>query len=271
MIIETGLLAVALLKLGCDMNEVDTNKKEAKRMSVRAAEIYYKSLAEEKKSNEKMQNTIARLANRKRAIISVSLPKFVEVYSKIARIEINKDSEGIKELSSPMLLEDFSKDIDAFLSVDISKLSDQELVSTYIFRGVTGIMVKESELEVHSARAQLKQARFVETMVDSKMDAVDMLCTHLNNITDVISKLNVLFLKSMKTANAIIDKNGYDGNNYSDKELVCIGTCKELAAALKGFLDTKILDYQSGLTDAAMNIISTGNIYLEAFQNAMEG
>jgi hypothetical protein len=77
-------------------------------------------------------------------------------------------------------------------------------------------------------------------------------------MTDVLTRLNILFTKSIKYTNEIIDKNGLDKNNYSPEERKSLGTCINLAGTVKTILDVPIIDENNELTEKSMIAVLMG-------------
>ena len=270
MIISMSVLAVTALVETAKKWETEDNNKQAEQLSVKAAERYYKAVQDDKESTKKMEKALLRLATRKRAIIKVSLKKFTDVFSKIAQISMNSNTKGFCEVLSVDRISKCSNEMQGLLNIKIDELTDSQLLSTCLFSGISGIKVKESELNLYSAQAQSKQAKIYQEIVDTKISANEMLITHIDNITNVITKLNFLFSRVLKKAEETINRNGFDGNNYSDEDLVCIGTCMELAHAVKEYIDIPIIDPQNGITQAALGIITSGKGLLETYNRRIE-
>ena len=191
----SALAATALYKKWT----AEDNNKQAEQLSVKAAERYYKAVQDDKESTKKMEKALLRLATRKRAIIKVSLKKFTDVFSKIAQISINSNTKGFCEVLSVDRISKCSNEMQGLLNIKIDELTDSQLLSTCLFSGISGIKVKESELNLYSAQAQSKQAKIYQEIVDTKISANEMLITHIDNITNVITKLNFLFSIVLRT------------------------------------------------------------------------
>ena len=94
-------------------------------------------------------------------------------------------------------------------------MTDQQLVASFVVPGIAesilfgggllGVIAfgaaasikKDSEINVSMSQAQKKQTRLYAEAVEAKKDAIEAICWHMNEIADVMAKLNALFLKSI--------------------------------------------------------------------------
>jgi hypothetical protein len=169
----------------------------------------------------------------------------------------------------------------SWITVNPPSLTDKQLLSGFVvdgfkghligaeflISGITGSIVHDSELQVTSAQAQKKQARLYSEAVEAKGSAVEAVCFYMDKVSDIIAKFNGEFLKSIRSTGEIIDKNGYDGNMYSDVELKKIGTCMSYAKALKDIIDTPIINEQNEITNEAKKLIETSEQAIDEFSN----
>lgn len=280
-------------KIVHDMMESDKNNEKADRISMKAANQQYAAEEVDRVSRQRFQNSTSKIANRKRAILKSSFPRFVAVYNKIAKIEFNSDTRGIKELFTVEKIHDYGAQLNTISAIEPMQLTDDQLLScvlvsgaksmilqsilsggglnpvTLVVAGVTESIVKDSELNVSTAKAFQKQAQIYAEAVDAKKDALEAVCWQLDQISDVLAKLNALFLKSISTSSNIIDKNGYFSTDYSDADLTTIGTCMNLAKAIKIIMDTPILDENNRIIEESKEIIIAGRSFIEQYADVI--
>ena len=267
-----------------DMMEADKNNERAERVTLKAANQQFAAETEEQATQKLLNNSTAKLANRKRAILKTSFPKFTAVYSEIMKIQFDSDTRGIKELFDLQNMQVYNSYISEINAIEPMKLTDRQLTSSFLVSGAPGLLFgapgfialgaagsirKESELNVTTANARKKQANIYAEAVAAKKDALEAVCWHLDQVSDVLAKLNALFLRSIKTSSAIIACNGYSSLNYSDNDLTYIGTCMNLAKAVKAILDAPILDEKNQVISTAKDIIVTGQTYVEQFSQLL--
>lgn len=272
---------ITLAKFIHDMNEADKNIEMANRVSVKAANAMGEAEARERANNSKFRDSKKKVVNRKAAVLNSSFPKFMSLYEKITKIEFNDSTEGIKEIFRKSKLDEFNNYMGAFITFNPPSLSDSQLLAgfvvdgikgssigaNFLISGITGSIVKDSESLKTAAYAQKKQALLYKEAVESKGTALEIVCFYMDKVSEIVSKFNGLFLKSIRITEGIIDKNGYDGNKYSDIELEKIGVCMNLAVALKDIIDTPIIDEQNEITNAAKKLIETSEQFIVSFSN----
>lgn len=272
---------ITLAKFIHDMNEADKNTAMANRMSVKAANTMGEAEARERANNSKFRDSKNKVVNRKSAVIKSAFPQFMSVYDKILKIEFNHNTEGIKEIFQKSKLDEFNSYMGSLITFNPPSLTDNQLLAgfvvdgikgslvgaNFLISGITGSIVKDSELLITAAHAQKKQATLYREAVESKGTALEVVCFYMDKVSEVVSKFNGLFLKSIRTTEGIIDKNGYDGNKYSDSELEKIGICMNLAVALKDIIDTPIIDEQNEITNAAKKLVETSEQFIMSFSN----
>lgn len=78
-------------------------------------------------------------------------------------------------------------------------------------------------------------------------------------MTDVLTKLNVMFVKSIHNTEKIIDKNGVDKRNYSKADREQLATCIDLAVTIKKFIDAPIVDEEGKVTKKSEEVLMLGN------------
>jgi hypothetical protein len=116
----------------------------------------------------------------------------------------------------------------------------------------------DAQRNLDAARIHSKQADaavMVEKTVSLSYQAIT---ERANRMTDVLTRLNILFTKSIKYTNEIIDRNGLDKNNYSSEERKSLGTCINLAGTVKTILDVPIIDENNELTEKSMIAVLMG-------------
>ena len=264
-----------------DMNKADKNNEAAERISVRAANTMGAAETKERENNSKFRDSKNKVLNRKSAVINSSFPKFMAVYEKITKIEFNYRTKGIDEIFQHSKLDEFENYMGPALSFNPPSLTDQQLLAGFmidgikgsvfgadpLISGITSSIVKDSELQMTAASAQRKQANLYEKAVESKSTALESICFYMDKVSDIISRFNGLFLKSMRITEEIIDKNGYAGSNYSDGEVEKIGICMDLAKALKKIVDTPIIDENNQIANQAKELVEISEQYFESFSN----
>ena len=148
MLIELAALAYCADK----SNKMDAQAL-AKRSKAFTKEAEARDLVYQKRSTaeKKMQN----VAKKKRAIIESTLPRFVEVYQKIQKIDLT-----ISDKNELAVYNQFQKSnaIQAMQVVIQKPLTDGQLITEYIFKGIGGMMIADSKRNLSAAKSQLSAA-----------------------------------------------------------------------------------------------------------------
>lgn len=274
---------ITLAKVIYDLDKADKIARSASQTSVRAANIMGKAEAKNQESKEAFENSKKKVINRKKAVLNSSFPKFMTVYEKITKIEFNGNTEGIREIFQISNLMEFEAYIGDYLSFSLPSLSDDQLLSGFVvdgmkgtlfganplISGITGSIIRDSELLKTAAYAQKKQARLYEEAVDAKKESIASVCFFMDKTSEIIGRFNGLFLKSIRITEDIIEKHGYDGRNYSEEEWAKIGVCMNLAAALKDIVDTPVMDERNEVTFVTKNLVETCEQVLRGFAELM--
>lgn len=259
---------------------------ESNRLDSRASEKVLKALntkidAEFAANQMKNQadEVVKKLAQRKKAILSTSMKNFLDVFQKIKKIHF-VEGEGIQELEffSPSVIEETR------LAVSISKkvTSDTEAVAALALMGATAgtaliiganpliatavlthSIKKDSEENYRQARAFVKMADVATSHAETVAVVYQGVIERANSIAQVLSKLNLLFLKSIKNISEIIEKNGEDKYLYTKKEREELATCVNIASTIKKILDTPLLDNKGKISNESLEAINIGNEFIQ--------
>lgn len=88
-------------------------------------------------------------------------------------------------------------------------------------------------------------------------------------MTDILTKLNILFYKGIQESERIIERNGYDKYKYTEDERKSLAVCINMAGAVKGILDAPIIDKNGEITQKSLEAISKGEKCLQLLDAAM--
>lgn len=206
------------------------------------------------------------VVNKKRAIINHSLPQFIEVYDKIQKIQIeSKEKSKIIEFSA-------FDNLNYITSIPIAKLenfTDKQLICGIALRGITGMMVKESEQKLSAANNTMNYARVYEAQADSFIVVYDAIIERANRIADLLLKMNILFLQSIEETNRVINKNGMDVLNYSENDKSVLATCVNIADSVFNLVDIPVVNEHGELVKEAVELIEKGQMFLDEMSDIL--
>ena len=265
-----GLIVIGLgAKSIKNMVDYDRNTSKAERINIKTFNKLGEAENELNKQKEKTEKSLIRLANRKKGILSTSIKNFIDLYSQIIKVNF-KEGEGIKELSKSQFSLSVVQDIKRMINVASENLDTKQTVMTMVTKwGITGVISKEAEIDVATAQMRKKQANVIKSQLKIEYTALDAIYQRADRITNVLTKLNILFLKSIVNTKNIIEKNGMDRRNYSKHERESIQLCMNLASTIKIILDTPLLDDDGKIMEQTLNAIEIGESYLEKINNQM--
>ncbi len=220
-----------------------------------------------KQKAEYTDKRIANVAKKKRAVIEDTVPKFIEVYSKIQKIELS----GSTKLNQITLLDNSDK-LAALNAMTISvkrNFTDKELVCGWVFRGIGKMMEKDSELYLSAANNQMSAANVAYSQAESVADVYDAIAARADRIAKLIMTMNALFAKSIKQTEETIERNGLNVKNYSEFDEGVLITCVNLAAAMSEFINIPVVDEHGQICETAEKMLITGENYLNQMKQAI--
>lgn len=253
MLIELAALAYCADK----SNKMDAQAL-AKRSKAFTKEAEARDLVYQKRSTaeKKMQN----VAKKKRAIIESTLPRFVEVYQKIQKIDLT-----ISDKNELAVYNQFQKSnaIQAMQVVIQKPLTDGQLITEYIFKGIGGMMIADSKRNLSAAKSQLSAANVVYSQAQSVAEVYDAIIGRAERIASLLMRMNALFLGSVFETEKVITQNGTNAKAYNQQDMGILMTCVNLAGAMSEIINIPVLDENGELCKATVEMIQTGEAYIE--------
>ncbi len=226
-------------------------------------------------------DTLMKVANRKRAILSTSMHDFIKLYERIIQINF-VPGEGILELNQLALVSVKISEIKQMTVSAMSPMSEKEIVNVFLINGLKGLliagpigavanaiggtMVQDSKHNLSKANSQLKISSIVYSQAETMGVALDAIAERSEKIATLLAKLNYIFIRLIKNSTEIIDKNSFDRNNYNTEERKNLMTSINVADAIKKILDTPLLDINGGITQESLNALQIGSKYLQEIE-----
>jgi len=266
MIIE-GLTVAVLAK-----TFYDTDK--AAKMDDRALEKYAKAFEKNKEAellvHKKAAYADKRLANvakKKRAIVQNTVPKFVSVYSQIQKIEL-ENKVPVNEIIS----KDTTQKLEVYHTLSISvkrEFTDKELVCGWLTKGIGGLLKMDSERYLSAAKNTMRAANVIYSQSESIASIYDAIVARADRISNLLMKMNALFLRAIQETSETIKRNGLNVREYSEYDKGVLMTCVNLAAAMSDLITIPVVDEEGHIYEAATEMLSTGEQYLEKMSRAI--
>lgn len=269
-------LALSIGKVVHDMRESDRLNEQAERKSVKSFSRVAEAQIAQREAEEIMNQEVLRLTNRKRAILSTSMKDFLTVYEKLIKINF-LESDGIQELGefTPAVVENLHVQILAVQSMPQMTAITKNVVFGFLLGGALGAVsssiVDDSKRNLDLARMQSRQADVIAQQSKGVSLAYQAVTERASSMTDVMTKLNMLFIRGIRYTNALIEAKGSDKKNYTLEDRKSLVVCVNLAGAVKSVLDTPIIDREGKITQKSLETIQLGERCLQEIDFAMKG
>ena len=207
-----------------------------------------------------LEKRLQNVVKKKRAIIQVAFPRFVEVYGQIQKIALDcGDSLAVIPAQTPAQ----TMSIHSLGSIVNKKdFTDKELVCGMLTRGFGNMMVKDSERFLSAAQRQLRAANVVYSQAESICTVCDAVIARADRISNLLMGMNALFMKSIAVTKETIVRNGLDVRNYSEHDKGILMTCVNMAVAMTALIDVPAITAEGEIAESAVQTIATGEKYL---------
>ena len=258
---------------GLFLNKASSNNERAERMNAKAFNRMGEAQRHLMVQRSQTEKALIKLANRKKGIMASSFKRFVELYEQVIRIDVLDNSENVELLGK--ILERFDvQEMKSMVAVSGMAMTEQELVFTMLFSfkhgGILGSILKDSEINMQIASMRKKQANAVAMQSENEEIALKEIYDQAEAVSDVLAKLNLLFLKSMKSSEKIIEQYGTDNALYTNNDKKLLMTCINIAKAVKDVVDAPLFDDEGNIGQQIQAILAEGKASLNKFSGLYE-
>ena len=267
-IIGGGLGAAKFLS---DVWTADKYDREARQVNYEAFTMVAAAARKLRAQYEKVESTMLKLANRKRAVMSSTLPKFVDMHEEIVRIKFDKrlSADVIGNLA---LRPEKLSAMNQMISVSGVQMSDSEIVGTFLFSweygGIGGAIKKDARINLDIAQTRSDEAEVIAHNSDTARIALENIDDKAQAVTKLLTQMNALLLKSIQHTSTLVERNGFDVEHYSDADIDDIMNCCNFAVAVSDVLKAPLFDANGKLSRQVDETLSTGNEYVKKIQSA---
>lgn len=265
-------MILELLGVGLAHTFYSTNK--SMKLDEKALKKYAKAFERGEEAELMVRNkaeyTDKRLMNvvkKKKAIIQNTVPKFVEVYSQIQKIDLG--GEGIDEIAFCDNIEKLAI-LNALVITNKKEFTDKELVCGLLTKGLGKMMVMDSERFLSAANNQMRESNVVYSQSESICAVYDAIIARADRIAKVLMGMNALFIRSIEETKNTIDKNGLNVHNYSDYDKGVLTICVDIAKAMADIINVPVVTSEGEIPKAAMETIMDGEKRLEKMNNTIK-
>ncbi|MBR1646628.1 MAG: hypothetical protein IJ685_07605 [Selenomonadaceae bacterium] len=263
------LIGVGTVRLVSDVWKADEYNREARHVNYEAFSMVESASRKFQSQREKLDETLTKLANRKRGIISGSLTKFVNVYERIKRIDFDEMHSVDAEKSLALRDENLSA-INQMISVSGVQMSTEQTLGTFLFSweygGIGGAIKKEARINLDVAYTRSDEAEVIAHQTDTARLAVEGITDKAESVLKLLTMMNALFLKSLQYTSEIIDQRGSNKRNYGVDDKKALMNCMNFAKALSDVLKAPLFDSNGKLSRQIDETLTTGNEYIKKIQ-----
>lgn len=264
MVLE-GLLVAAVAKAFYSVDKAEKLDDKALKKYAKAFERSEEAELLVKKKAEYTEKRLGNVVKKKRAIIQSTVPKFVKVYEQIQKIEIEN-----KALVNEITMKNNIQKLGILNSMSISlkkDFSDKELICGCLTKGLFNMIEVESEKFLSAANSQVRASNVVYSQAESVVEIYNAICERADRISKLLMTMNLLFVKSIDEAEKVMNTNGLNVRNYSERDKGVLMTCVNIAGAISDIIDVPVINEQGQICESAIEMIKTGEQYLNQMKN----
>lgn len=263
-------VTVGVGKVVYDMWQSDKYEKQARSINYEAFSIVESAARKSREEYAKTTQTLLKLANRKKGIMNGSLPKFLEVYRKIIKINF-KEVDSLDGDRALVLQENSIRSIDQMISVSGVSMSDKEIIGTFLFSwqygGLSGAIKKDAKINLDLAYTRSDEAEVIASQYETAQIALKGIGDKAESFLKLLAQMNRLFLMSIQHTDKIIDGNGFDRQNYSADDKKALMNCINLAKAIKDILEAPLFEADGKVSQQANRALVVGDEYIRKLQS----
>ena len=233
------------------------------------AKAFSKEEAAKRLIAEKEQDadeSILKLARRKRAIVATTIKDFLEMYEKIQKVSFS-EGDGLKELQT---LSISSVSVDNLHQMTVScslPLTDKELILGVLFAGM--MMVRESERNLSAASSQVRASNVAYSQAETISVVYDAVKNRADRMADLLKRMNAVLFNCNNETKQRISKYGYDVRTWQKDDRVVLVNCINWVKAIKDILDVPLFNKNGELEQQAEIAITIGEEHLAKINNAL--
>lgn len=215
-------------------------------------------------------NAMKKLSNRKRSILITSMQNFVAVYGKLMKIDF-RDDKMLAVLNQQSFSPKEIQIINAVAQTAVRPMTDKEIaVSILKGFGVFGLgnaFINDSERELQMAGAQLRSSRVVYSQAENLAAVLDGVIDSCNKVSDLLPKLNRLFMQAITYSDELIVAKGMDRAAYTENDRKAFCSCINLAVTLKKIIDAPVLTDEGKVTQETKEALAIGSQCMQDIKN----
>lgn len=215
-------------------------------------------------------DSLKKLVNRKKAMLSKRMNEFLSVYQQIKEIDF-RPGDGILELETTTLSLQTTTELRHMTLSSLEHMSEKELLLQYVFTGVGGAILADSKRNASIADSQKRIANVMYSQAETMTIAVHAIGERCEQIAALLAKFSVLFASSIQETSRVIKKNQSNRDLFTIEEIEILRTCINLAGAIKAILDAPILNADGTLAELSLSALRDGERRLSDLSHKIGG
>ena len=129
-------------------------------------------------------------------------------------------------------------------------MKNSQYAISFALMGIGGVMIKESKMNLKTASKNKAMASAVTAQIDSICIALEGITQHTMIITELLEKLGMLYMKSIKNISIILKNNGLDSENYSEDDINALNVSLSLTKLIYRIINTPLLDENGNIENS---------------------
>lgn len=125
------------------------------------------------------------------------------------------------------------------------------------------IFASQAKAALNDSYSNYDKAKAFKTQAKNIGIALKAICTRANQLTELLQRLDLYFVKQIESMKNTIDLKGTDWQNYSKDEQTDIYKCVQAAHTIKTILDASLLKQDGQLDEITNKVLEDGNKYLQ--------
>lgn len=240
-------------------------ERQARETNIEATEMIELSRKELNKQKEKAQTALKLLTVRKQGTIE-NLKNFQDTFQKIIDLGAVIDDGSLNELEELSI--STLKGYSSVPHMDVDKVSNKQILATFFLGGgLGGVMIKDAEVALDIANAKWDAAKTLESSNNATKDIYVEIEKLALLQKELISKMNLLFNKSMIAVKDVLSQNGTNIRNYTEYQLQQILICCKCAKILNAMVKTSVMGQEYKLTQQAKKIFGITEKFIDDIGN----
>lgn len=215
-------------------------------------------------------DSLQKLVNRKKAILTTRIKEFLLVYQQIKKIDF-RPGDGILELEATSLSVQETTELRTMTLSTLKPMSERELLLQYVFTGLGGAILEDSKRNAAIADNQRRIANVMYSQAETMAIAIRAIGERCEQISDLLARFSVLLATSVQETDRIIKKNDAVRERFTIEEIEVLRNCINLAGAIKAILDAPILNADGTLTEISLSILQDGEKRLSNLSQRIGG